>query len=104
MIVRQYTFMGEPLSSRVEAGLLPQQVSHHPHPLAQSLVSASGRAVVIKPRLEANLRGDHAIKQSQLPFLSSWNLLLLQKYVLDLSISQLKSDLSQNCVLRLQPH
>ena len=29
-LVRQYTVMGELLSSRVEAGLLPQQVAHPP--------------------------------------------------------------------------
>ncbi len=29
-LVRQYTVMGELLSSRVEAGLLPQQVPHPP--------------------------------------------------------------------------
>ena len=43
-LVRQYTVMGELLSSRVEAGLLPQQVSFHPHSLLRARsVSLGGR-------------------------------------------------------------
>ena len=81
-LVRQYTVMGELLSSRVEAGLLPQQVQEPPS-LVRDPVSKLQKGGQTENMDGSHMRGQLAvIKQCKRPSVSSWTIVPFQMSVI----------------------